>query len=614
LPVTTIHKFILYIYSLNPQTFHMRSFALFMTFLFLVPFFTMAQWDHDPMINTEIKNSTDWETVAHIATGEDGKCYISWYSGTDEMNFNVYLQQLNTGGQKLMGGDGLLVSDHTTDSWVTDYSLIFDNLGNAVLATQDMRTGNSNVFVYKISPEGEFLWGPGGIQLSDNPDFNPFPKLLLAADGDIIVSWSRSPADTTLAQTVNLQKINPDGTLAWGEGITLADTLHYFQEKITLTSDGNLAVLWRSRLLPQNIYPGEEDWTHNQVQKFDMDGNALWDSSVQVDTGQLMMFLAYTDPVLMADEEGGVFVCWMSNNGFGNNTVYMQHLDASANLLYPDGPVEVCTNSAHEHVEPAWCKIESEEDLFIFWREIYYDDLNFRYCYSIFGQRMTPEGERIWGDWGLQFTDFICLDSNYVSYTPCPGEENDLLLVYMKEQLEINTPDTTVNDHIYAVRINKNGELIWDGERILIAATDWNKEPPDVGRLKNNQWIVVWAESRGETGTAADFGIYAQNITRDGNLGSLWVAETGRGSTGIRVCPNPVFDDAKVIMHMEDVADCRLELYSVDGHCVMTIFEGRLAAGAQELRFDAGTLPPGMYFLRAVNGEMTEVVKVLVMK
>lgn len=591
----------------------MRKCTLFLTLILSIPILLPAQWSSDPTENLEVKNSGDWEAVPHIVTDQDGISYVSWFSGHN-LNFNVYLQQLDANGNMMLGTDGLLISDHPTDTWVTDYSLIRDDQGNAILVTQDQRTGNSDVFAYKMSHDGDFLWGDDGIQLSNDSNFDPFPKVVMTGAGEFIFSWMSDPSDTTQPSVITLQKLSPDGEKLWGDGLVLTDTLRYFMDRIMMTDDGNLMVVWESRKLPQHLPPGAPDWFHIKAQKFDLNGNALWPNPVQVDTGELMDYLTtYAVPQLAPDGNGGVFVCWHSGMGGFKMATFVQHLDADGNLLFNDGPLTVSTNFDSDQIEPVVCQIASIQDLIIFWREIYYDDINLRYCYSVFGQRLTGDGTRLWGDYGKQFVDYTCLDSTYFDLEVVPGTDNDLALFYVNEYLTVQPPDTMVTDNIYASRINSDGDLLWENKRIPVGATSGTKYDLQAGRFAEDQWVLVWNELRGESSDPSYFGIYAQNVTKDGILGPLAVTEVVVDAIDVQVYPNPVNDRSTVRLQLPAPALCRLDLYRMDGQLIRNVCNKCLGSGQHIFELNGTGMPSGVCFLHATIGDSSRIIKVLIM-
>ena len=117
----------------------------------------LAQWSTDPHVNLSINSATGEQVLPKHATCANGNTYVSWFS-LENSNYNVRLQLLDVYGNKLWNDTGLLVSTHTSMSWITDYDLTVDNENCAILVFQDIRNTYNNVYAYKISPAREFLW------------------------------------------------------------------------------------------------------------------------------------------------------------------------------------------------------------------------------------------------------------------------------------------------------------------------------------------------------------------------------------------------------------------------------------------------------------------------
>ena len=119
------------------------------TYLMLVcfPFLLFSQWSNNPAENTLIMDTIGEQVLPKVVVNADnGESYISWFSDSEDNQYDVYMQRLDVNGNKLWAEDGLLISDNTTSAWVTDYDLVIDNDGCVVLVTQDIRTGSSDVY------------------------------------------------------------------------------------------------------------------------------------------------------------------------------------------------------------------------------------------------------------------------------------------------------------------------------------------------------------------------------------------------------------------------------------------------------------------------------------
>ncbi len=117
-----------------------------------------CQWSTDPSVNNAIATLAGEEVMPKVAVAESGITYISWLSKEPD-NYNVRLQKLDIFGNNLWAEGGLLISDHPTMTWTTDWDMTVDQEEHAILVWQDIRTGNNDVFAYRISPEHEFCLG-----------------------------------------------------------------------------------------------------------------------------------------------------------------------------------------------------------------------------------------------------------------------------------------------------------------------------------------------------------------------------------------------------------------------------------------------------------------------
>ena len=150
-----------------------------------------AQWTTDPAANIALGYGNGEQVVPHTAVvpaGGDfaGYTYAGWYDQASG-NYDVGLQLLSPEGEIVFADGGLIVSDETQDSWVMDWSLAADTEGNAYVSFADIRDGNSNIHVYKISAAGDFLWGEEGITLTDDDDFKGPPCVTATSDGQAVV-------------------------------------------------------------------------------------------------------------------------------------------------------------------------------------------------------------------------------------------------------------------------------------------------------------------------------------------------------------------------------------------------------------------------------------------
>src|SRR5690606_552747 len=103
----------------------------------------------------------------------DGSTWFAWFRSTGAPSYyEVRAQLLDAAGNAQFGSEGVLVSDHPNPSSLVDWDLTVDAEGNAFMAFTDSRAGSDrDIYAYLIAPDGSSIWGPDGVTISANDDF-----------------------------------------------------------------------------------------------------------------------------------------------------------------------------------------------------------------------------------------------------------------------------------------------------------------------------------------------------------------------------------------------------------------------------------------------------------
>ena len=67
--------------------------------------------------------------------------------------------------------------------------------------------------------------------------------------------------------------------------------------------------------------------------------------------------------------------------------------------------------------------------------------------------------------------------------------------------------------------------------------------------------------------------------------------------------PNPFTSSTRLSLTVDRAATATVAVHDALGRRVATLHDGDLRAGTYSLRVDAGDLPPGLYLVRATDGE-----------
>lgn len=568
----------------------MKTISSILTLVLLViPYALFCQWSNNPVVNNNINNLPGEQAIPKIATCSNGDSYIAFFSN-EGGNYNVRLQRLNALGYELWETGGILISNHTQMSWLTDWDMCIDNENGVILTFQDIRNaGNNNVVAYRISPSGEFIWGDNGIALSNSSAFDVSPKVVVTQAGNAVFAWQSD-------EVIILQKIAPAGELLWGNtGIVLScdDTYSWPQ----LLPVGNDEVILKYF---HDTGPAYAPTRHVYAQKFDADGNAIWASPVGISKAGGISAWTQIFPFIN-DGNDGFYIAWhddRDNDMIAN--IFVQRVSSEGVYLWDENGVEVSVLSGRNHFYPQLALPPGTSDLYVFWNEMDADQ-NLR---GIYAQKISEDGTRIWSDNGETLIEMSTVNVYPVALR---NSSEDVILVY--EEFS-----NAVDANLKAMRIDHDGELVWAQGMMPICMVNSQKVHTVVNHFSNNQLIISWEDDRD-----GNKDIFAQNIQLNGELGPYWVSVDDNGYNGnidikLHVSPNPFRDHLEVSFELSTKSSVSLNIHSSHGILLGNLFEGELLEGEHSIDLSAAIVElqpkPGVYFLtlRVNDAEYTEVL------
>lgn len=452
-----------------------------------------AQWTDDPMANTPVVVQPGDQDVARFAVAPDGSSWVGWFDFSGG-NVDVRVQRLDPAGNPTFAPEGLLVSDNPQNSFVVGWDVNADTGGNCLLAFVDIRNGGDNdVYAYRIAPDGTFLWGPDGVTISDNSDFEADPVIAPLASGDTVVVWPRFDSTPGLY----LQTIAPDGTelLAHG-GVRIAgDGVEAPAfERIAPTPDGDFIASFvrdtASFFSPRHVH----------AQKYGPDGTPRWGSSPVVVSDAASVPIAHL-PSLVLDADGNAVIAWHDTRD-GDFDCYVQRLDASGNPVFAANGVAVSTEPGRQQIGPA-VAVEPGGDVMVAFRNLD-GNQNFQ---GLNVQRIDSDGVRALGEAGVALLPF----NNQFNGTPLAV--SDPAGIAILSDLEPDSSMGNFDDTLQLIRVDASGTLI-DPAPIDVGLTPSQKFRL---ALRNNPiggYLIAWDDDRN-----GNEDIYAQNVNADGSLG-----------------------------------------------------------------------------------------------
>jgi hypothetical protein len=468
-----------------------RIIALFlMLALCNAPLRVQSQWSANPAVNNAICSLPGEQAIPKIATCPNGDTYIGYFSN-ESGNYNVRLQRLDASGNILWAPNGILISGHPQETWLTDWDMTCDAANCAILVFNDIRTGNTNVVAYRISPSGNFEWGANGIMLSNTMAFNAAPKVAATPAGNIIVAWSAD--DVSI-----MQRLSPSGAPQWGPaGITITSANRTtWPQLLPVGNDDVILKYFNDSGLPN------APTRHVFAQRYNPSGTAVWAAPAAISTAGGISAWTQVFPFIN-DGNDGFYIAWHDDRDNNQRaSAFVQHVSSSGTVLFPANGVEASTMATMNHYYPVLALPPGSPDVFVFWNEM--NALQSQW--GIFGQKIDPSGALQWGPSGMTF---IPVSTTNVYPYAASHSTVDMIVVY--EQYT-----NSIEGMIKAMRIAPDGSFVWTPAQKDICTVPSQKVHPEVNQFNNNQWIVTWEDNRNGN---AD--IYAQNIQLDGSLGPV---------------------------------------------------------------------------------------------
>ncbi|PLX10395.1 MAG: hypothetical protein C0598_10465 [Marinilabiliales bacterium] len=469
----------------------MKKRNIVFAFIIALTFQLSAQWSTDPLVNSVVCDLSGSQAVPHIAYDASGNFYVGFYSN-NAGNYDIRLQYYNYNGVAQWADDGIVVSSNTQNTWITEWDLTTDNSGNCVMAFNDVRDGNANVFAYSISPTGTFNWGSNGISLTSASEDEYIPSITVTSTNDIIVAWSRP---TSPYAEIVMQKITQAGTLSWGTGgITYqSGNFSYTGARVLGVENGNYLMAFYKETgsfpaLTRSIY----------VQKFNSSGTAQWTSDVLASNANGIN--SFNNFYIAADGANGIVISWTDDRDSDNNIDgAVQRVNSDGTIDWPANGVEVNTTASTSNQNVVILGVDNSSNVLVAWSK----KNSSQSQTAIAGQKINSSGIRQWTDNGIELvamsSDVEGVDGGVVY------DGTNAMIVYE----EYGT--STANAHVYAIGVDANGALAWSPTTTLVASRNTSKVHLVNSSIYNGQVVVAWEED----GTD----IYMQNIFDDGSIG-----------------------------------------------------------------------------------------------
>jgi len=382
-----------------------------------------------------------------VADGAGG-AIVAWQDSRAAAS-DVYAQRLSPAGVSLWAPDGVPVS--AAAGYQFHPTIAADGIGGAILAWDDTRSGNFDVYAQRLSSGGTPVWAIDGVPVCGAPGQRSNPHI--ASDGayGVVVDWGETRAGV---QGIYAQRLGPNGAPKWissGVVVHAAGGLEDLLPAIASDEAGGAIACWEARSTTS-------DSIAVLMQQIDSTGALGWGAAgVRVSTSSDWQRL----PVVVADGSGGAIANWLdfalSSNG--PLQVLAQRVDAGARS-WDIGGVAVGPTQATQ-TDPVLLG-DGAGGAITAW-----DDVRAGYSsgpsWDIYAQRLTPAGEPAWAAGGVA----VC-GALGVQTMPSIAGDADGGAIIVWNDFRGWSPPSALDSTLFAQRVDANGATLWSPEGVRV--------------------------------------------------------------------------------------------------------------------------------------------------
>ncbi|MDR0618503.1 MAG: T9SS type A sorting domain-containing protein [Bacteroidales bacterium] len=590
---------------------------ILVTIAFTIP--VKAQWSTDPTENNQIvfENTYDWES--HLLS--DGSFVVYYnrpdgYRPTGLGDSASFLKHV----LKRYNADGTLIWEKTVASTpnktftvVNEYVFI-DGNDNILICVADARYDtfgilypsglykwwHPNLSIYKISKDGDYLWGENGVSIDKTPHHGIAQTNVIALEnGSVVVSYSQDAQNGVYSGPVTTKIVCLDaetGEIKWKKDLMVNSSNVSSGAKLINGGNDEFIAVYNSIAVQKLDFNGDEVWPHTVV--YDKGG---------FPSGPLPYTVIKTIPV-----KRGVFISWYADpDGDNFEDVFCSYVDMNGNLVFSTGTAgtKLGYQEYSRKFSPVGIYDAVNEFVYYEWRE----DNSTQSWHRIVGQKISLTGELVWDANGVETGAMLQRSAGY----PAIGldDEGNPVFLYLeqtngqKDYAGYAQKRTPAGDSLWTVTFTNT---VGDSEHI------YDKSNLKVLPFSQNQWIALWNDNRPEAADLLNYDhVWGQNITKDGNIGTTITSieapvKANMGNAHFFVANNPVAGETSFTIKGLKEQKVEISILNGFGKTVATVFKGAVLNDENTVAWNPGTLAKGIYVATLRTQAGVEAIKLVI--
>lgn len=226
----------------------------------------IVQWP----IDLDLCTAAETPQFPQMVSDGSGGAVIMWLDFRDNTN-DVYAQRIDAEGNLLWPSDG--VNIYTNGAYNSVYrALVSDDSGGAIFAWQDGHTGDpvNDIHAQRVDASGIVKWAPNGVGISTVAGSSQvYPAMLGDGSGGAIIAWQD---DRNGNYDIFAQRVDATGTVQWTpDGVPVSTAAgDQWQPQIASDGVGGAIIIWYGEsgggIYAQRINSnGNVQWTPNDV-------------------------------------------------------------------------------------------------------------------------------------------------------------------------------------------------------------------------------------------------------------------------------------------------------------------------------------------------------------
>jgi hypothetical protein len=272
-----------------------------------------------------------------IAGDASSNTFVMWKDNPAYSEGNIFVQKVDANGRVAWSTGGLELTKEQNPGYVGgsfDHRIICDGDGGALciwvqanLSKDGREITGFALHVQRINSEGEMLWEPGGVLITEMMRAQE-PRIIGSNPDYALVFWE----DMHIVYT---QKIDILGNSFWpGTGLEIAQASNIVYYSVADDGAGGAVVVWNC---------SESGHKYLLAQHLDSEGAKLWgDNGIKVSTVS-PYWAGYSIPARISSDGTGDFViAWASGNNIKDKTSsYIQRISTEGKLLWGENGIEL---------------------------------------------------------------------------------------------------------------------------------------------------------------------------------------------------------------------------------------------------------------------------------